>query len=183
MSTARSSVHWGMCSWDLPWNDAHETLAHDAGTELTDHAGRPGAEYVAAGAKAAEDRAVTLGTAPQPYNLDWTTRHAACPGMNVPCTKLICFCLGTVCYEMGRQAFLSGEQLLAPSAAAVSVWTVLMDACRWSRNYRHMICMAAHVRDLFWKTWGRISLLVWRQGPRAKARRSSERLQTQTEQS
>lgn len=166
MSPARSSVHWGMWSWDLPWNDAHETLAHDAGTGLTDHAERPGAEYVAAGAKAAEDRAVALGTAPQHCNLDWTTRHAACSGMNVPCTKLMCSCLDTACYEINRQTGVSGEQLLAPSAAAVSVWPALVDACLWSRDRRHTTCMTAHARDLFWKTWRRISLLVWCQGPR-----------------
>lgn len=57
---------------DLPWDDGHETLAHDAGAGLTDHAGRPGAEYVAAGIKDAEDRAVTLGTAPQRCNLGYT---------------------------------------------------------------------------------------------------------------
>lgn len=79
----------------------------------------------------------------------------------------MCSCLGTACYyEMNRRTGVSGEQLLAPSAAAVYVWPALMDACRWSRDHRHTTCMAAHARDLFWKTWGRISPLVWCQGPR-----------------
>lgn len=59
-----SSPSGELWPWDLPWDDGHETLAHDAGAWT--------AEYVAAGTKAAEDRAVTLGTAPQRCNLDWT---------------------------------------------------------------------------------------------------------------
>lgn len=68
---------------------------------------------VAAGAKAAEDRAVALERAPQQCDLGWTQQYK-----HVPCTKLPCFCLGTIYYEMDRQMGASGEQLLNHSAAS-----------------------------------------------------------------
>lgn len=37
-----------------------------------------------------------------------------------------------------------------------------------------MMCMVAHVRDFFWKTWGRMSLLVWCQGAKACRSRQAE---------
>lgn len=36
------------------------------------------------------------------------------------------------------------------------------------------MCMVAHVRDFFWKTWGRMSLLVWCQGAKACRSRQAE---------
>lgn len=64
----------------------------------------------------------------------------------VPCTRLPCSCLGTVYYEMNGSSHI---------------------LCA---GHRHLICVPAHVhvRDSFWKTWGRMSLLVWCQeaGPR-----------------
>lgn len=120
MSSAGPSVRCGMRPWDLPWNDSHETLAHDAGAGLTDHAGRPGDRIRRCWGKSCRrpGRCPCESSTAMQSRLDLEVNMYHVPNYHVPQ-------FGTIYYEMDRQLGVPGEQLLIASAAATFV-------CCWS---------------------------------------------------